>query len=161
VKLRRNSATHQHNYRAALVREYQEQVWIAGQRINLIIDDGAYITEGIVTAPPIVPWERAEVRYTWYSTHETDVDNIIASMKPALDVIKSTGPRPLGIIRDDGPGVTVTAEWKRERVRDKQRVEIEVRRVQDSMVRADCHCPSINPMESLLAQPHVEGCPWR
>lgn len=103
VALRRNRQTRVHNYRARLVREYQEQVWCEAQR-------GEWPLKKSVGANGM-PWERARVQYEWRSTHETDADNIIATMKPALDVIKSTGPRPLGIIKDDGPGVEVTATW--------------------------------------------------
>lgn len=114
VALRRNRQTRVHNYRARLVREYQEQVWVSGaaafsERWPIFV--GPPHNRTVNPESPKMPWERARVHYEWRSTHETDADNIIATMKPALDVIKSTGPRPLGIIRDDGPGVEVTATW--------------------------------------------------
>ena len=64
--------------------------------------------------------------YHWYSIHETDEDNIIANMKAALDVLKATGPRPLGVIADDGPGISVRAVWLKAMGRGDERVEIEV-----------------------------------
>ena len=68
------------------------------------------------------------MRYRWHSTHQVDEDNIIASMKAALDVIKLRGsPRPLGIIEDDS-GATVSAEWVKSPTRKGEHVEIEIER---------------------------------
>jgi hypothetical protein len=111
--LRRNSLTRHYGYRARLVREYQEQVWCAAS----------------ASVAPGMPWSRARVRYVWHSTHPTDADNIIATMKPALDVLKATGPRPVGVVLDDGPGVEVQAEWRKARSRSEERVRVEVERL--------------------------------
>ena len=119
VGLRRNSETRNTRYRAALKRQFQEDVWIACSTapagVNLLS----------------LPWARASVHYIWYSTHATDADNIISTMKPALDVLKATGPRPLAILVDDGPGVSVTAEWKKAAKRTLEGVTIRITREEE------------------------------
>ena len=123
VPLRRNSETRSTTWRSKLKREYQEQVWCAGHA-----PASAYVPMAKYGNPWELPWERATVHYTWRSTHETDQDNVIASMKPALDVIKSTGPRPLGIIVDDA-GAVVSATWEKVSKRADECVEIEIVRL--------------------------------
>jgi len=117
-KLRRNTWTRSIHYAANLKREWQEAIWIAGAQAPA--EDYGFGH----------PWERATVTYEWYSIHETDGDNIIASCKPLLDCIKATGPRPLGIIRDDGPGVDVRAVWRKARTKAAERIVVTVRRVE-------------------------------
>lgn len=134
--LRRNSETRNHNYRAALVREYQEAVWCAGQPATDAITAYKNGTESPsdryqkIVARHRAPWPRARVHYVWHSTHRCDEDNIIASMKPALDVLKATGPRPLRIIQDDA-GAVVSASWRKVQRRADEHVEIEIVRLPD------------------------------
>ena len=126
--LRRNSETRNVHHKARLVREYQEQVWCAGSDAQFHYDNRRIDTcfkSGRIDPKKRAewntgrqPWERAHVKYTWRSTHPTDADNIVASMKPALDVLKGTGPRPLGIIVEDGPGITVEGVWEKARKAD-------------------------------------------
>jgi hypothetical protein len=104
VKLRRNSATHQHNYRAALVREYQETVWCGGW--SKIVGAWHEHREGISGSihGHHLPWEKAHVRLTWrHAGVAPDTDNALASCKALIDVLKATGPRPLGLFIDDSP----------------------------------------------------------
>lgn len=140
-ELRTNSMTRNTAYRAKLKREYQEQVWCAGNERLPGIDGKCIARPGRhvwkAEAPhstalylaPVLPWKKAQVEYVWRSTHETDVDNIIASMKPALDVLKATGPRPLGIIADDGPGIEVSARWEKVSRRSEEAVVITIRQI--------------------------------
>lgn len=121
--LRANRRTRHINYGAKLKREYAEVVWCAG---NVAMAEGQRGNAWVFN----YGWERATVRYTWHSTHPMDQDNIIATMKPALDVLKAHGPRPLGIIRDDSPDcVSVSATWQKAATRKDERVEIEVERI--------------------------------
>ncbi len=128
VALRRNSETKRHGYRAKLVREYQEVVWCAGNSNATRVGE-LHVRQRVgftgLWRYPDEPWERATVHYRWHSIQQPDEDNIIASMKPALDVIKATGPRPLGILADD-KGAVVSAEWVKAARKADERVEIEV-----------------------------------
>ena len=81
-------------------------------------------------APKETPWKWASVHLVKHSTHETDQDNIIAACKTLIDCLSTKGTRPLGIFEDD-KRIAVTAEWKRERVRSKGRIEVTVTRRDD------------------------------
>jgi hypothetical protein len=95
--LRANSRTANHNYRAALVREYAEAVWCAG---NAAMADGPRGNAWVFN----YGWERAHVRLVWrHHRQGPDVDNALASLKPLIDVLHTQGARPLGIFRDDSP----------------------------------------------------------
>ena len=101
--LRRNRETAHKGFRAALVRAYQEQVWCAGHMSGHSLQLGAAI------APPpfwyeSMPWPKARLTLTWrHHRVGPDADNALASCKYLIDVLKATGPRPLGIFRDDSP----------------------------------------------------------
>lgn len=105
VGLRRNSLMRHLPGRARLTREYQGRVWCEAHMWH-----APHWTVMTEVADKGIPWERAKVHYAWHSTHQTDEDNIIASMKAALDVLHMKGARPLGIILDDS-GAEVTATW--------------------------------------------------
>ena len=108
--IRRNSETKKHAYRAKLIREYQETVWCAGYEVW-----SRSVPAQHRSTPERLrwhPWPKAHVHYVWKSIQQTDEDNIIANCKPILDVIKSTGNRPLGIIGDD-KHAQVTCEWQK------------------------------------------------
>jgi len=49
-----------------------------------------------------------------------------------IDVLKATGPRPLCIIRDDGPGIDVRAVWQKARTKAAERITVTVTRVEDA-----------------------------
>lgn len=137
VALRRNSETRAIGYRSKLKRQWQEDVWCAGSvmydaQMRLRVN-GQMTTQLPREVRAIIrswPWGEASVHYVWYSTHETDADNIIATCKPLLDVLKATGPRPLGILADDGPGITVTAEWHKVAHRKDERVLVHIERIE-------------------------------
>ena len=95
---------------------YAEEVWAAGWESTY--DE------------PKEPWTWAAVHLVKHSTHETDQDNVIAACKTLIDCLSTKGTRPLGIFEDD-KRVSVTAEWKRERVRSKGRIEVIVTRRDD------------------------------
>lgn len=119
LALRRNSETAQRGFRARLVREYQEQVWCAGQRLVQTLEAGGYV-QATMTCPPAVPWPRAHLKLTWrHHRVGPDADNALASCKYLIDVLKATGPRPLGIFRDDSPDC-LTVEIRTEKVKHKQ-----------------------------------------
>ena len=110
VGLRRNRETRSHNYRAALVREYQEQVWIGAWNdpaTNRFLANGDR------------PWDRAHVSLVWkHHRMGPDQDNALSSLKALLDVLHSRSPRPLGIVVDDSPA-HMTVELRTQKVRSK------------------------------------------
>jgi Holliday junction resolvase RusA-like endonuclease len=86
--LRTRSRTQHTGYRSKLVREYQEEVWIAGHQ------------QQAVSVRP--PWAKARLRLTWcYASNPPDADNALASLKHLIDVLHTKSKRPLGIIVDD------------------------------------------------------------
>ena len=120
---------------------YAEQVWIAGNEakdewtdISTLFRPGLFKrAHGLSSVRMRVdrePWTWAAVHLVKHSTHETDQDNIIAACKTLIDCLSTKGTRPLGIFEDD-KRVSVTAEWKRERVRSKGRIEVIVTRRDD------------------------------
>ncbi len=74
--------------RAALKRQYQEDVWCAG-----------YVRGGRGC-----PWERARLTLEWrHAGIAPDQDNALASLKSLIDVLHCKSNRPLGIVVDDSP----------------------------------------------------------
>ena len=143
VALRRNSETTHKGYRSKLVREYQEQVWCAGwgevgspckdqdgmvytsqftTRNRMVLRGWGGVTTGAgdPTEYIFLPWEKAHLVLTWrHHRQGPDHDNALASLKPLIDVLKATGPRPLGIFVDDNPDC-LTIDIKTEKVSKKQ-----------------------------------------
>ena len=115
VALRRNSETAHKGYRAKLVREYAEQVWCAAmdETRSQLPRNRRWGWNG-------KPWARASLRLTWrHHRAAPDPDNALASCKVLIDVCKSTGPRPLGIFRDDSPDCLHIEPMVVEKVRTK------------------------------------------
>lgn len=112
--LRRNRETAHRGYRSKLIREYQEQVWCAAK--------GNHGPQRFGECPMCdgdMPWPRAHLRLTWrHHRVGPDVDNALASCKWLIDVLKATGPRPLGIVQDDSPE-HLTVKLTTEKVRSK------------------------------------------
>ena len=116
VALRRNRETRSHNWRAALIREYQEAVWIAGADHR---GDDPYC------------WWAARLRLTWrHHRQGPDHDNALASCKPLIDVLHCQSKRSLGLVWDDGPE-HLAVELRTEKVQRKQDegVLVEIERV--------------------------------
>lgn len=119
---------------------YAEAVWVAGQRLTSPITNADASTttgQALVTHAKLAPSSYSDLPWSWaavhlikHSTHESDQDNIIASCKVLIDTCSSKGTRPLGIFEDD-KRIAVTAEWKRERVRSKGRIEVVITRRYD------------------------------
>jgi hypothetical protein len=74
------------------------------------------------------PWEKAHVRLTWrHAGVAPDTDNALASCKALIDVLKATGPRPLGIFRDDSPDcMTVSLTTRKVAHRKDEGIDVEV-----------------------------------
>lgn len=113
---------------------YAEEVWIARREqqddpcCDLARESGFWHFQECIEGS--MPWRWAAVHLIKHSTHETDQDNIISACKVLIDCCSTKGTRPLGIFEDD-KRVSVTAEWKRERVRSKGRIEVIVTRRDD------------------------------
>lgn len=124
--LRVRSRTQHTGYRAKLVREYQEQVWIAG--------DGGIADYAFDRADEdeTMPWEYARLTLAWHHVGVApDADNALASCKALIDVLHTRSKRPLGIVFDDSP-----THLRIERValvkaahRHEERVEVRVERL--------------------------------
>lgn len=119
--LRRNSETRNSGWRAALVREYQEQVWCAG-------------ATGHSGGGPVCPrcqgppWERAVLLLTWrHAGVAPDEDNALASLKACVDVLGTKGARPLGLIVDDSPAhLSIRCVTEKVRTRAEEGVVVEL-----------------------------------
>ena len=122
--LRRNRETRSNGYRAALIREYQEQVWCSW--------GASHETRPGCCDIPGAPWERVKVTLVWrHHRMGPDEDNALASCKWLLDVIKATGPRPLAIVVDDSPAhMTVTLRTEKVRTKEAEGVLVTVERVE-------------------------------
>ena len=127
VALRRNRETASRGWRARLVREYQEEVWCAGRAALPISRCAVLHVEG--RCPDELPWARARLTLTWFHHRAgPDADNALASCKWLIDVLKATGPRPLGIIQDDSPDcldVAINVEKVRSKAEEGVLVSIE------------------------------------
>ena len=126
IALRRNRETRSNGYRAALIREYQEQVWCAFHARHVVPNDYGHDVSYCNTSQLRFkggrgyPWERAKVTLTWrHHRAGPDEDNALASCKWLLDVLKATGPRPLGIVVDDS-AAHMTVSLTTEKVRRKE-----------------------------------------
>ena len=106
VGLRRNRLTSRYGWQKVMRREYSEAVWLAYR-------DG--------TSPypvlPVEPWKQAHIRLEWRSRRTPpDADNALASCKALIDCLRVQRASDskddkrywLGIIEDDGEGVTMS-----------------------------------------------------
>lgn len=118
---------------------YAEAVWIAGSDACFV---ACFTPHEDVAAHHSSdrhpPWKWAAVHLIKHSTHQTDQDNVIASCKVLIDCLSTKGTRPLAIFEDD-KRIAVTAEWKRERVRAKGRIEVVITRREDPNEHEWCH----------------------
>jgi hypothetical protein len=130
-------------YRAKLVREYQEQVWCEGsdavfrfdnQRIDMCMKSGRIDPKKRAEwNAGRIPWDRATLTLTWrHHRVGPDADNALASCKPLIDVLKATGPRPLGIFVDDSPDCLEIMPMRVEKVASKsgEGIVIEIERIE-------------------------------
>jgi len=124
--LRTNHRTPHHGYRAALVREYQEQVWCAGRVAAVELSSPPNIHRSVLP-----PWAKACVELVWrHAGVAPDEDNALASCKYLIDVLKATGPRPLRIVRDDSPDcLSVAITTRKVAHRAQEGVEVTVVRI--------------------------------
>lgn len=110
---------------------YAEAVWIAGSDACFV---ACFTPHEDVAAHHSSdrhpPWKWAAVHLIKHSTHQTDQDNIIAACKVLIDTCSAKGTRPLAIFEDD-KRIAVTAEWRKERVRAKGRIEVVITRRSD------------------------------
>jgi hypothetical protein len=118
VGLRRNSQTPKHGYRAALVREYQEQVYCEGANASL----------DFANAFPDKPWEKAHMRLVWrHAGVGPDHDNALRWLDPLIRVCTTGGERSLGIVVSDVPEcLTVQLETEKVRSRNQEGVIVEI-----------------------------------